>query len=323
MRKPFIGSMLLALAVMLMPGGVMPAAEKQLKVAMILWRGETDAEKGFRDGLKELGYSVRYTTVDGKQNKTKLGQILREELQPRLREFDYVYTFGTTATRATKLILNDQVPHIFSIVVDPVGAGIVRSMNSPGSNIGGASNAISLALQIDTALKIIKFKRLGLFFNPRERNSALIREHLQGLAASRQFEVIDLRSAPATNSLEENLQKLKDKSVAIDTVYLPADNFMLSKSELIGSELRAAKIKSIAASRTYIDNGAMLGLVPDYYKLGKGAATIVDRHQKGTRLADMAIFTEKEPKIVINMTTVRALNVEIPEDVLAKATLIH
>lgn len=82
MKKIFLGSMLLALATTLMPGGVTPAAEKQLKVAMILWRGETDAEKGFRDGLKELGYSVRYTTVDGKQNKAKLGQILREQLQP-------------------------------------------------------------------------------------------------------------------------------------------------------------------------------------------------------------------------------------------------
>jgi putative ABC transport system substrate-binding protein len=316
-------SLLLCVLALLTPGITPSAAQKDLKIAMITWRGETKSEQGFKDGLKELGYSVQYTVMDAGQDKTKLGHILREELQPKLKSFDYVYTFGTTVTKAIKQIINNQVPQIFTVVVDPVGAGIVRSMTSSGANIGGSSINIPLSLQIDSALKVTSFKTLGLLFNPREKNSNLVRDQLLNLAASRHFEIVDLRSPPAMNSLKQNLQKLKDRSIAVDAVFLPADSFCLTNSKLIGTELRAANTGSIAAVRKYVDDGALMGLVPDYYKLGKAAAAIVDKHEKGGQLADMAIFTDSEPKMLINMTTARALKVEIPENVLANATVIR
>jgi len=46
---------------------------KDLKIAMILWRGETEAEKGFQQGLKEFGYSVQYTVMNAGQDRTELG----------------------------------------------------------------------------------------------------------------------------------------------------------------------------------------------------------------------------------------------------------
>jgi putative ABC transport system substrate-binding protein len=109
----------------------------------------------------------------------------------------------------------------------------------------------------------------------------------------------------------------------VDAVFLPADSFCLTNSKLIGTELRAANIRTIAVVRKYVDDGALMGLVPDYYELGKGAAAIVDKHRKGARLADMAVFTDPKPKMVINTTTAQALNVKIPEDMLAGATVVH
>jgi putative ABC transport system substrate-binding protein len=317
------GSMLLALAIMLIPSGTIFAAEKQLKVAMVQWTGDTKACIGFRDGLKELGYAVEYTTLDANQDKTKLGHLLREILQPRLNEFDYVYTYGTTVTKATKQIIRNQVPQIFAIVLDPVGAGIVQSMESSGSNITGASNGISLALQLDTALQIVTFKTLGFLFNSREKNSVLAREQLRELAASRGIESIDLRSPPAMDSLKKNLQKLKDRSIVVDAVYMPSDSFMRTNAELIGAGLRAAKIKSFGATKEYVDGGVLMGLVPDYYKLGKAAARVVDMHQKGEKLQNIPVATDKEPTLLINRATARLLNVTIPAALLAKATFVE
>ena len=130
MKKIFFGLMLLALTTMLIPGDVMFAAEKQLKIAMVQWTGDTKACIGFRNGLKELGYVVEYTMLNAEQDRTKLGHILREILQPRLKEFDYVYSYGTTATKATKQIVNNQTPQVFAIVLDPVGVDIVPSLES-------------------------------------------------------------------------------------------------------------------------------------------------------------------------------------------------
>ncbi len=323
MTRTTLLSFLVCVVASLTLSTVSSAADKELKVAMILWqRGEAKAEQGFKEGLKELGYSIQYTILNAEQDRTKLGHILREELRPRLKEFDYVYTFGTTVTKAAKQVVDNQVPQIFAMVFDPVGAGIVRSMDSPGGNISGASNSVSVVLQLDTALKVIKFTKLGLLFNPREKNSALVREQLRQLAISRNLEIVDLRSPPALDSLQENIRKLKDRSIIVDAVYLPADTFLVSSSKLIGSELRAAKIKTIAAGDTYIDNGALIGLVADRYEIGKAAARIIDEHQKGRKLQSIPVYTQKEPQLMINVTTARALNIDIPNELLAKALII-
>lgn len=323
MKHTLSGLLLITAAVLLGPGATFPADGKELKIAMITWRGETAAGQGFKEGLKELGYTVQYAAMDAGQNKTKLGHILREELQPRLKEFDYVYTFGTTVTKAAKQIINNQVPQIFTIVVDPVGAGIVKSMDAPGANISGASNRVSLDVQLDTALKVIKFKKLGLLFNPREKNSVLVREGLQKLAAKKGFELVDLRSPPARNSLKENLQILKDRKIHVDAVYLPADSFILSQAKLVGAELKGAGIKSIASIKKYVDNGALMGLVPEYHELGKAAARIVDQNQKGTQLETIPVYTQPEPVLVVNKTTARALKTDIPQALLAKAIVVQ
>ena len=70
-------------------GSLAPSASaKNLRVAMVLWRGETDAEKGFKDGLKELGYSAQYVVMNAGQDRAELGRLLREDLKPKLETFD-------------------------------------------------------------------------------------------------------------------------------------------------------------------------------------------------------------------------------------------
>jgi putative ABC transport system substrate-binding protein len=309
----FIAASVLTLALLAPWGGAAPEAGKTLHIAMILWRGPTEAEKGFKDGLKDLGYSVEYTEMNAGQERAELGRLLRETLKPRLGTFDYVYTYGTTVTLGAKSVVQDKVPVIFNIVNDPVGAGIVQSQERSGGNIAGVSNEVPLLLQLKTALAVFPIKRLGLLFNPREKNSTLIREKVLALAPSLGFEVVDLRSPPALDALEENLKKLRDKSVVVDAVYLPSDSFLVSKAKEIGAALREAHVKSIAALEPFIDHGALMGMVPDYHQLGKAAADIVHRHQGGQRLQDMPVQADKDPNLKINATTARLLNVTVPD----------
>lgn len=199
----------------------------------------------------------------------------------------------------------------------------MQSLEASGGNISGVSSGIPLSLQIETALKVIPFKSLGLFFNPREKNSEIQREELYELAKSLHFAVIDFRSPPVQNMLQENLQKLIDQSLVVDVVYLPLDSFLVSNAELIGPQLRVAKIKSIGSIKDYIEHGVLMGLVPDYYALGKVAATIVDRHRKGEPLSHIPVQRVKEPLLMINITTAKLLNVTIPENLLKKAILVE
>jgi ABC-type uncharacterized transport system substrate-binding protein len=219
--------------------------------------------------------------------------------------------------------VKDRVPQVFNIVADPVGAGIVQSMEASGGNISGTSNGIPMPLQIETALKIIQFKRLGLLFNPREKNSMVERQKLYDIAEKFHFEVIDLRSPPAQDVLEQNLQKLIDKSVVVDAVYLATDSFIVSNAKLVGSKLRESQIKSFGSIQSYVDNGALMGVVSDYYQLGKVSASIVDRHQKGEKLHNIPIEITKDPTLVINKTTAALLNITIPEALVKKVILVE
>lgn len=323
MKTTLVSCLFLVLGAIFAPMSLGQAGSNELRVAMILWRGETKAEQGFKHGLKELGYSVQYTVMNAGQDKTKLGHLLKEDLKPKLKDYDYIYTFGTTVSQSTRFIVRDQVPQIFNIVAAPVKAGIVRTMQSSGGNISGVSNTIPLSLQIQTALRVFKFNRLGLIFNPREKNSMAIRQNLKDMSARFGVDVIDLRSPPTENALLQTLEKLKNKSVVVDAVYLPQDSFIVSKAGLIGDALKSAKIKSIGSIKKYIDNGALMGVVPDYYQLGKSAATIVDKHRKGEKLQDIPVYTEIQPLLVINKTTSQLLNIKIPTDLLKGAVVVE
>ncbi len=129
MKAKVVTLILLLVAIHLFPGNMLAAGKKKLTIAMILWRGETPAENGFKDGLKELGYSTEYIIVDANQNMKTLGIQLRE-LAPVFDRLDYVYTFGTTVSRRTQVIIKKKVPQIFNVVTDPVGAGIIQSLDS-------------------------------------------------------------------------------------------------------------------------------------------------------------------------------------------------
>jgi putative ABC transport system substrate-binding protein len=123
--------------------------------------------------------------------------------------------------------------------------------------------------------------------------------------------------------LQDNLKKLRDGSIAVDAVYLPADSFLISNAKLLGTSLRDGRIKSIAAIDTYVDHGALLGLVPQYRELGRAAATIVHQHLNGRRLQDMPVLVDPDPVVKINSTTSRALGVTVPDAVRKRAVVVE
>ncbi len=67
-------------------------------------------------------------------------------------------------------------------------------------------------------------------------------------------------------------KKLSNKSFGVDAVYLPPDSYVSSNAKLIGDKLRVEKIPSIASVKPYIMGGALLGVMADFYQLGKIAA---------------------------------------------------
>jgi putative ABC transport system substrate-binding protein len=282
-----------------------PSPGKELNIALLLWRGETMAEKGFIDGLREFGYTTEFSTFDVSQDLTKLGNAL-SYIASQSDAFDYVYTFGTTISRRTQIIINNKIPQLFNVVTDPVGAGIM------GGNISGASDAVPVSKLLEIINELFRFQKLGLFFNPREKNSMLSRKEIYTRAKVLGIEVVDFRSPPVEQILHQNLQKLADNPAMIDAVYLPSDSFLVSNATLIGARLQSLKILSFGSVRNYIEAGVLMGFVVDYYELGKSVAAIVDRNQRGEALQQIPVV-RADFTLMINQTTSDLLGVKIPE----------
>lgn len=289
-------------------------AERKLKIGMLLWRGETRAEVGFKDRLNALGYTVDYVVFNSQQDLKKLGGHLHS-IKKDIDTYDYIYTFGTTVSRRAKVVISGQTPQVFNIVTDPVNAGIVDCLSSPGKNISGASDVIGIAKQLGGVLRLFGFKKLGFFFNPREKNSMIIRNELLQFSEKEGFKVVDFRSPPVQNALARNLQILLDNPNFVDAVYLSADSYLTSEAELIGMQLRKAKVKSIASVRSLIEHGVLMGMVGDYYQLGEAVAGIVDRHQSGEELGSIPVEGIKTGTLMINRTTADLLRIRIDRSI--------
>lgn len=289
-------------------GEISFAGTSKLKIAMILWRGETAAERGFQAELERLGYEVEYTIFNAQQKKERLNSVLRSELDPR--KFDIVYTFGTTVSVKTKAFLRQRVPQVFNVVSYPLRSELVEKMSGSEQLIGGVKSDVSLDLQIENAMDVMKFRRLGVLFNPREKNSNITLEELYQLGKTKGFEVIALRSPPVKGRLIRNLDYLADDLNGIDTVFLPADSYITSRMEDIAKALRVIGLRSIGASEKLLAGGILMGSVVDYPILGKHAAMIVDNYCRGVGFEQIPVSTP-QPRLVINKETMEGLGLDL------------
>src|SRR5262245_13630554 len=182
MRRLLLG-ILLSVSI----AGSAPAQDKTFSVMMILFRGMTAAEHGFMDALKSrvpVDFIIR--DVDG--SRAAVGEYVQEA---KIKRPDLVYTFGTTVTldavgaagAANPARHLTDIPVVFNIVADPVGAKLAPSFAPTGRNLTGVSHLVPMPDQLRAMQRFRTVKKLGVIFNPVEANSALAVVQLKQHAA--------------------------------------------------------------------------------------------------------------------------------------------
>lgn len=302
-------------------------------VAMILWRGVTDAERGFKAYFREHDVPVKFVQFNCNNDKKRLpGYIAKvKALHP-----DLVYTFGTTVTSAVagkegavdpKRNITD-IPIVFNIVADPVGAGITRSMHSTGRNVTGVTHTVPLKIQLKTIMQLKKVHRLGVIYNPQEKNSVLAVQHLADLQKKFGYRLLraPLRTGhgrtPA-DSIGEAVQGLARQRP--DLIYLPSDSYLIAHADIVTGDINRLGIPSFSATEGPVrDSGALMGLVSRYYNAGKFAGfkaweILVDHR----RPRDIPVEGLKRFTVVVNMDTAHQLNFYPPVTLLSLAEVVE
>jgi putative ABC transport system substrate-binding protein len=256
-------------------------------IVMLLWRGASEVEAGFRAYVVENDLPFNVTCLSAGMDPDALPRIIdrAKQMQP-----DLIYTWGTPTTRATLGTHEDaapnrrvrEIPVIFTMVAYPVKSGIVPSFNAARPNATGATHSVPVEAQVRAMKSYRPLKRLGVIYNPLENNSVVNVRQLKGLAREGDFEVIALPvELDSENRPDpESLPKLVDKLAAREPqfLYLGPDSFIGSHRETVTREAMAHGIPAFTATQLTIQKGeALLGLYTSYFNLGRYMAYLAER----------------------------------------------
>jgi putative ABC transport system substrate-binding protein len=309
------------------------AAESRYTVLMLLYRGVTEAEKGFMEYLKPR-LPVDFVIRDAGGDRARIREFVEEakQMRPHL-----IYAFGTTVALDTVGVAGKvdpkrhiaDIPVVFNIVADPVGAGLARGFVATGRNLTGVSHLVPMPLQLKTMQRLKKVQRLGVIYNPHEANAVLSIRELRQYAGEFGFKLIeaplDTSSGQKvdTRDVESALRKLIESRP--DFIYLPSDSSLIQQASSIVDAATAAKVPVISATEAPIrKQGAYMGMVSSYYNAGAYAGYKAEQILSGKQvIGNIPIDTLQRFTLLVNMNTGGKLELYPPLDLIPIAELLR
>lgn len=321
------------ISIVLLAGMLSGASAADHTVMMILFRGVTAAENGFTDYLKSR-LSVDFVTRDIGGDPSNLPAILEEAKRTRP---DLIYAFGTTVAVGTVGAIGKidpahhiaDIPVVFNIVADPVGAGLVKEFGASGRNVTGVSHLVPLRDQLKVMERFKPVKKLGVIYNSYEANSLLTVVALRKLAGEFHFKLEEISIFPSegTKPNKDDIATATRDLLAAqpDFIYLPSDSSLIPQAALVVDLATARSVPVISATEAPIRRQrALLGLVSNYYNAGTFAGYKAEQILTGKTSASLTpIETLKRFSLVVNMTTATKLGIYPPMDMLKLAELVR
>src|SRR5262245_54694554 len=274
----------------------------------------------FRRGLSEMGYvEGRNVSVEYRWAYNDDGRLpeLAAELV-RLRVAVIVAPGSTTAAAAAKSATTI-IPIVFSGGGDPVQTGLVASLNRPGGNVTGVSSmAGDLGTKRVGLLQelVPHAARLAVLVNPSNPLAEAFVADIRAAAPSigRQIEVLSASTGPDINTAFVTLVERQ-----ADALVVGPDALFVSRRIQIATLAARHAVPAIYPFREDAEAGGLMSYGPSNTDLVRQAGIYTGRVLKGEKPAEMPILRATRFELVINLKTAKALAIEIPPTLLARA----
>jgi ABC-type uncharacterized transport system substrate-binding protein len=321
--SPGVLSVALALVLLALPaaGEAQPAG----KVYRIGYLGSTTFSveskhlEVFQQRLRELGYVegqnvvIEYRWADGKLDR--LEELAAELVRLRV---DVIAAAGNPSIIALKGA-TQTIPIVMVVAGDPVGTGLVRSLNRPGGNVTGLStlaeglSAKWLALLKEAAPTLTRVAVLRVPDTPAHAAfSKEIQVAAQRLGATPQFlEVRDL----------EDIQRAFDaliKGRADALIALPHPVTFAHRRRIVDIAAKN-KLPGMYPWAEFAEAGGLMAYAASRPDMFRRSATYVDKILKGAKPADLPVEQPTKFELVINLKTAKALGLTIPQSLLMRS----
>lgn len=280
-----------------------------------------DAFTGFKQGMTELGYiegeNVTYIYAGPTGSIDKLDGVAQDLVKA---EVDLIFSVTTPATQAAKkATASNNIPVVFGVLTDPVGAGVVTSLAQPGGNITGVTFGPQEARRLEWLTKIAPAaKRVYIIYNPDDNSARLALETATATAAKLGLEIV---SREARNP-DEVAAALTDFPENVDALYLLPDSQTEAELEDILAVANARHLPTSVANAGAVERGPLYSYAMKLDPTGRQAARLADQILKGIEPADLPVETT-EFFLAINLNTAEAIGLTIPDDILSQAETIY
>jgi putative tryptophan/tyrosine transport system substrate-binding protein len=279
---------------------------------------ESSRVAAFVQRLRELGWidgrnlAIEYRWAEGRNERyaENAAELVRLKV-------DVIVTSATPPTVAAKQA-TAVIPIVFAAVTDPVGTGVVATLSRPGGNVTGLANQIS-----DTAGKKLEFlreivpdlRRLAIMINV--GNPGSVMDMREAEAAARTLGLLvttsEIRRA---EDIGPAFETLKGRA---DAIYVCPDPLMNTNRTRINILAVGARLPTMHAVREYVEAGGLISYGPNLPDHFRRAAEFVDKILRGAKPADLPVEQPTKFDLIINLTTAKALGLEVPPTLLARA----
>jgi putative tryptophan/tyrosine transport system substrate-binding protein len=212
------------------------------------------------------------------------------------------------------------IPIVFRFVNDPVGQGFVASMARPGGNITGFT-FVDFPL-IGKWLEMLKeiasdVRRTTLIFNP--QTAPYYPAFLRELGAAASSLAAEVTATPVRDEAEIEAAATAFARQPGGGLIVPPEPFITTHRGVIMALAQRHSLPAIYGFRQYVMEGALISYGPDPIDIYRRSALYADRILKGEKPADLPVQAPTKYELVINLKTAKALGLDVPPTLLARA----
>ncbi|WP_322348867.1 ABC transporter substrate-binding protein [Jeotgalibaca ciconiae] len=269
------------------------------------------SRKGFVDVLEEAGYAegenltIDYQNAQGDQANL---QTMSERLSGNN---DLILAIATPAAQSLANIEKD-IPILFTAVTDPVDAGLVESLDAPGANITGTTDAGPIAEQVELLLSVApEAENIGIIYNSSEPNSVIQAEQAGSILEVKGKNVIT-KTVSSTNDVQQVMESLAQD---VEGIYIPTDNTLASTMATVAQVAINYSLPVVAASTEQVLAGGLATYGINYYELGRQTGEMaLEILENGADPSSLSVESSQKLELVVNEEMAEALGID-PESI--------
>jgi ABC-type uncharacterized transport system substrate-binding protein len=283
---------------------------------------DSDYYGSFIKRLAELGHVEDRNVVfdwrfaDGKADR--LPELAKGLVQG---EPDVIVVSGTGAARAAQRA-TETIPIVMAVAADPASSGFMTNLARPGSNVTGVARApveVNPRYLELLMTAVPKLERVALLLNPdNEFYSPRLKTILEAARNARvRVQRVEARTA---GEIESGFRVMAVEDA--QAVIVPLDPIYIQYRRELAQAALANRMPSVFGVREHVEAGGLMSYGQDFNALYRRAATYVDRILRGAKPSELPLAQPSKFELAINLRTAKALGIEIPQSLRARAKRI-